>query len=850
MATCGLRATNQILSMTRELDVSNVAVQVSVNHDIASVSMSQLFINSLTHTVEVVYRFPIPSEASLSSLVIVTGEKKLQAIVRDKDQAREQYNDALASGHNVYLGELDEVDPSVVEIIIGRLEPDDEVQVDITYVMECSFQADRWNLIIPLNSLPFHNRILKNSESQSGKQSFDFTCTVRTSSMMKDFTLNLEHSLEFYAEDMARVTCPTTSAVVRDIEISYSALKIDEPFLLVQRNSALKTLGLHFSFQPQPNLSTNLEDFDPSGEFILVLDRSGSMDGEKITTTVNAVSLLLKSLPERSIFNIISFGSSFVQMFKKSKPYSSKYVDAALTKVQLFEADMGGTDIWSPLIEILKSPTQSNFPRYVFVVTDGEVDDTEQIIDLVKRNHRNTRVSMIGIGPEVDRNLIEEVGKAGNGSSVLITAGNLKAGVLGALEAAMKPTLNDITVKFLSGHPITQNPSSSFYSFHGDRVAFNAILEDTEVPLDFSVAYTDSLTDNRIELKFLEDLLQVIEGNEAFVMAVRGAVGTEHEVMLAVEYQVLTNATSLIAVDLNSDLLHLNPGKVTQLGTEPSPSNYVRPRQPARMTPTGRSYVGHKGLACKAARKAPVCGGVKKPHRFRPGTTALREIRKYQKSSELLVRKLPFQRLVREISHNCIAELRFQSSALLALQEAAEAYLVGLFNDSNFCAIHAKRVTVLPKDMQLARRIRGEPTVSSQPTSVFLKSQSVPKAARLSGKGSAQQLTKLTKPRVPKQSAFDKITEDLVRLQSLEGSWRPTADLKKSLATLGIDLSKAVQSQDPAEQEAFVTSLVCAILQEKLQNSSNIWRLAYVKATRWLKKQGRHQSSLVDLIDV
>ncbi|KAG9344884.1 hypothetical protein JZ751_010575 [Albula glossodonta] len=119
--------------------------------------------------------------------------------------------------------------------------------------------------------------------------------------------------------------------------------------------------------------------------------------------------------------------------------------------------------------------------------------------------------------------------------------------------------------------------------------------------------------------------------------------------------------------------------------------------------------VKKKQLATKAARKsAPATGGVKKPHRYRPGTVALREIRRYQKSTELLIRKLPFQRLVREIAQDFKTDLRFQSSAVMALQEASEAYLVGLFEDTNLCAIHAKRVTIMPKDIQLARRIRGE----------------------------------------------------------------------------------------------------------------------------------------------
>jgi histone H3 len=123
---------------------------------------------------------------------------------------------------------------------------------------------------------------------------------------------------------------------------------------------------------------------------------------------------------------------------------------------------------------------------------------------------------------------------------------------------------------------------------------------------------------------------------------------------------------------------------------------------------TGRK-APRKQLALKAARKtAPANGGMKKPHRFRPGTVALREIRRYQKSTDLLIRKLPFERLVREIAGRIKVELRFQSSALLALQEASEAYMVGLFEDTNLCAIHARRVTIMPRDIQLARRIRGE----------------------------------------------------------------------------------------------------------------------------------------------
>nr|UHA57729.1 histone H3.4 [Crypthecodinium cohnii] len=122
-------------------------------------------------------------------------------------------------------------------------------------------------------------------------------------------------------------------------------------------------------------------------------------------------------------------------------------------------------------------------------------------------------------------------------------------------------------------------------------------------------------------------------------------------------------------------------------------------------------------LAGKAPRKqlgAPGVDGarlnrVKRSHRLKSGQVALREIKQYQKSTDLLLLKLPFQRLIKELCEETLrVEVRFQAQAILALQEATEAYLVGLFEDTNLCAVHAKRVTIMPRDLELARRLRGE----------------------------------------------------------------------------------------------------------------------------------------------
>ena len=129
--------------------------------------------------------------------------------------------------------------------------------------------------------------------------------------------------------------------------------------------------------------------------------------------------------------------------------------------------------------------------------------------------------------------------------------------------------------------------------------------------------------------------------------------------------------------------------------------------------PKERTELGHHVLDWTEEQKrkiheAQMQGRLIKPHRYRAGTVALKDIRHFQGSTALLIRKLPFQRVVREIAQDYKTDLRFQSAAILCLQEATEAYLVRLFDDANLCAIHARRVTIMPKDILLARQIRGE----------------------------------------------------------------------------------------------------------------------------------------------
>ncbi|KAK7497016.1 hypothetical protein BaRGS_00011752 [Batillaria attramentaria] len=133
-------------------------------------------------------------------------------------------------------------------------------------------------------------------------------------------------------------------------------------------------------------------------------------------------------------------------------------------------------------------------------------------------------------------------------------------------------------------------------------------------------------------------------------------------------------------------------------------------KSPGQTSGSPRQGPSGSGRAGRGRRQSRGPTSPTRKRRFRPGVRALQEIRQYQKTTNLLIRKLPFSRVVREVAIDLFplrAELRWQATAILALQEAAEAFLVRMFEDSNLCAIHAKRVTIMPKDIWLARRIGG-----------------------------------------------------------------------------------------------------------------------------------------------
>ncbi|XP_018428154.1 PREDICTED: von Willebrand factor A domain-containing protein 5B1 [Nanorana parkeri] len=232
-----------------------------------------------------------------------------------------------------------------------------------------------------------------------------------------------------------------------------------------------------------PDLRTTQTDFSKTqGEFIFLIDRSGSMSGVNITRVRDAMLVILKSLMPTSIFNIIGFGSTFKSLFPSSQTYNEENLAIACESVKKLRADMGGTNILSPLNWIIRQPVCRGYPRLLFLLTDGAVSNTGKVIELIRHHSSFTRCYSFGIGQNACRRLVQGVASVSKGSAEFLVEGErLQPKMLQSLKKSMAPVLSDVTVEwvFPDCTEVLISPVSSSFLFPGDRLVGYGVVCNT-----------------------------------------------------------------------------------------------------------------------------------------------------------------------------------------------------------------------------------------------------------------------------------------------------------------------------------------------------------------------------------
>ncbi|XP_053279114.1 von Willebrand factor A domain-containing protein 5A isoform X3 [Pleuronectes platessa] len=469
MECCGL-----LTAQKEQVPLKSIEVELEVRDHVATVVSTLNYENKEDKPLEAIFVFPLPGDAAVCHFSAQIGQTQIVAEVKEKQKAREEYDDSLSSGQQAFLLEESEQSPDIFTLSVGSLPPGESASIRLEYVTELAVQADdglRFCLPAVLN--PRYEP--QGSEGASVQVTsvpaslvpYSLSFSVRVSSPRPISKVESSCSLE----PLQYVNTEQTQATVklaaghkfdRDVELLIYYRDAHKPTAVVEAGQESAKPGslmgdpvLMLSLYPEFPQSV-MSSLASRGEFVLLLDRSGSMgcptsNGKQQETRIasarDTLLLLLKSLPMGCYFNIYSFGSSFEHIFRKSVEYSEKNLEEALKKVEAMQANLGGTEILEPIKHIYSQPCIPNQPRQLFVFTDGEVFNTKEVIDLVKKNSGSHRCFSFGIGEGASSALINGLAKEGGGHAQFITgADRMQPKVMQSLRFALQPAVADISV--------------------------------------------------------------------------------------------------------------------------------------------------------------------------------------------------------------------------------------------------------------------------------------------------------------------------------------------------------------------------------------------------------------------
>uniref|UniRef100_I3JSD1 VIT domain-containing protein n=1 Tax=Oreochromis niloticus TaxID=8128 RepID=I3JSD1_ORENI len=454
--------------------LKSIEVELEVRDHVATVVSTLNYENKEDKPLEAVFVFPLPGDAAVCHFSAEIGKTQIVAEVKEKQKAREEYDDALSCGQQAFLLEESDRSPDIFSLSVGSLPPGESASIRLEYVTELAVQADdglRFCLPAVLN--PRYQPQASNSFSIQVTSvpaslvpySLSFSARVSSPRPISKVESNCSlDPLQYLNTDQTQATVKLAAGhkFDRDVELLIYYKDAHQPTAVVEAGQASAEPG---SLMGDPVVMVSLyPEFPQSvmssmascGEFVFLMDRSGSMgchitnsmqQETRISSARDTLLLLLKSLPMGCYFNIYSFGSGYEHIFPKSVEYSQQTMEEALKTVEQMEANLGGTEILQPLKHIYSQPCIPNQPRQLFVFTDGEVGNTKEVIDLVKKNSDSHRCFSFGIGEGASSALINGMAKEGGGHAQFITGTDrMQAKVMQSLRFALQPAVVDISV--------------------------------------------------------------------------------------------------------------------------------------------------------------------------------------------------------------------------------------------------------------------------------------------------------------------------------------------------------------------------------------------------------------------
>ena len=608
-----------------------IYLKSTINEVFASTELTQYFINSLDDPIELIVSFPIKEEISLNKFIIQIGDKKVTSKVMEKREAEEKYDESISSGNTGFLGEYDYEEKSY-SINVGNINPKEKVKLKAFFIQNIGTQDMSYEFIIMEKYPTFHYKELNKESARNKiiKANFKIETQSKITRLIAPFfdemaqnqsTYEVDFSEDYKKAEITYVKNPDDQKnkdidEIHGEDYGYPG-KVNEPtflttFSILFRTENINKPILYYQFNPElneasysinyvysseelrsipipkkPDLDNTISYYskyenslinESPGLFVFLIDQSGSMSGKSIELVKQGLLLLIQSLPPNSYFQLIGFGSTFKKYNEEAVEYNKENVENIIDIINSLDANMGGTNINSPLESIYsdRSYSKINLSKHIFLLTDGQVNDREGCVNLITANSNKFRMHAFGIGNAFDKYFIERSGKLGKGSSFFIEdVEEISSVIISALNKCIRPYLIDIDFNFLSyknnikNNIISCGPNN--ISNQDEIISYSFILnEENNINIDklsepilieISGKDPNNVIKEFISITESENIIRLSDGDELSKMIVGKALKENEELIdnkkieieFSTKYQILSKNTALFAEIINDN---------------------------------------------------------------------------------------------------------------------------------------------------------------------------------------------------------------------------------------------------------------------------------------------------------
>ncbi|CAF2145922.1 unnamed protein product [Rotaria magnacalcarata] len=502
--------------------LKSVNVEATVRSFAADVTITQVFRNDETVPIEAVYCFPMEEQAAVYEFRALIDNREINAILKEKKEAREEYYHSLQQGHGAYLLEQDENSPDNFTINVGALLPATDCKIIISYVSELDLveNGTKIRVVIPTSIAPRY------SSSKSGITSpactnakVDKVGIARISSLSHPIQIDFS-PVDAYVIEFSQRDTHLDRDIILDIELAKG-----RPSTIL----AIEQEAVMVSFTPtEQDCRLALNKNDINNEFMFIVDCSGSMDGEsKIECARQTLELFLKSLPVGCQFNIIRFGSEYKTLFNDTTAvFNEENAQKAQQLTKNMKADLGGTELMKPFQWLEEHSPVQGYARQIFLLTDGEISNVNEVLHLCRSISTSTRIFSFGLGSSPSRSLVKGLARTTNGRFVFIPPNTISADafVTEQLRKALQPCITNIQVKWNLATAVTSVPINIPPVYINDRIIVYALINDVSITFDHETnveLYADQTCLGRVQV---DRILSVSNGRTISRLAAKALI--------------------------------------------------------------------------------------------------------------------------------------------------------------------------------------------------------------------------------------------------------------------------------------------------------------------------------------